>query len=260
MCYDDDATPPVASTGTPVTSGPLTLTSADGTRLAAYLAVPERPAGAGVVVIPDNRGLAPFYERLTVRLAEHGHPAIAYDHFGRTAGPSTEGRGGDFPRMEDYAALTRSRQQDDMTAALGRLREFGGTQVALGFCMGGRLAFFASEPRFGLAGVVGFYGHPGIAGPYGPGPAQHAADLSAPVLGLFGGADEGIPESAVKEFGDALTTAGVEHEFVVYPGAPHGFFDVRNDEHADACADAWRRVLAFLDRPGPGRPGPGQVG
>ncbi|MDP9862033.1 MULTISPECIES: dienelactone hydrolase family protein [Streptosporangium] len=250
MCYDADATPPVAPVASPVTSGPLTLTSADGTRLAAYLAVPGRLTGPGVVVIPDNRGLAPFYERLAVRLAEHGHPALAYDHFGRTAGASTDGRGEDFPTMEHFAGLTRTGMQDDMTAAVDRLREFGDTQMALGFCMGGRLAFFAAEPRFGLAGVIGFYGHPGIAGPYGPGPTQHAGDLAAPVLGLFGGADEGIPAGEVTAFDEALTAHGVDHEFVTYPGAPHGFFDVRNDEHAEACADAWRRVLAFLRREG----------
>ncbi|WP_433255966.1 dienelactone hydrolase family protein [Streptosporangium sp. CA-135522] len=246
MCYDADATPPIESTGSPVTSGPLTLTSADGTRLAGFLAVPGRPTGPGVVVIPDNRGLAPFYERLAVRLAEHGHPAIAYDHFGRTAGPVTTGRGADFPTMEHFAGLSRSGMQDDMVAAADRLREFGDTRLALGFCMGGRLAFFAAEPRFGLAGVIGFYGAPGIAGPYGPGPTQHAADLSAPILGLFGGADEGIPASEVAAFDEALTANGVAHEFVTYPGAPHGFFDTGSDEHAEACADAWRRVLAFL--------------
>ncbi|MEV8633915.1 dienelactone hydrolase family protein [Streptosporangium sp. NPDC051023] len=247
MCYDADATPPIDPTGVPVTSGRITLTSTGGTRFAAFLAAPERPSGAGVVVIPDNRGLSPFYESLAVRLAEHGHPALAYDHFGRTAGPSTEGRGEGFPAMEDFVALSRDGMYDDMAAAIDRVREFGGVQVALGFCMGGRLAFFASQPRFGLAGVIGFYGAPGIAPPYGPGPAQQAADLGAPILGLFGGADEGIPASEVAAFGEALTAEGVEHEFVTYPGAPHGFFDTGDGEHAEACADAWRRVLAFLE-------------
>jgi carboxymethylenebutenolidase len=85
-----------------------------------------------------------------------------------------------------------------------------------------------------------------LADPTVAGPTQHAAELAAPVLGLFGGADEGIPPSMVDEFDAALTAAGVEHEVVAYPGAPHSFFDRRNEEFADACADAWRRVLAFL--------------
>ena len=80
-----------------------------------------------------------------------------------------------------------------------------------------------------------------------PGPIQRARELTAPILGLFGGADDGIPPETVTEFDTALTDAGVRHEIVTYPGAPHGFFDQSlADEYADACADVWRRVLAFL--------------
>jgi carboxymethylenebutenolidase len=70
--------------------------------------------------------------------------------------------------------------------------------------------------------------------------------LRAPILGLFGGADEGIPPTEVARFADVLSAAGVQHEIVVYPGAPHAFFDIAYAEHAEACADAWQRVLAFL--------------
>ncbi len=254
MCYDADAAPPVdGQPAAAVDAAPLTLTSADGARFAAFLARPaQRGAGAraGVVVLPDNRGLRSFYEVLAVRLAEHGHPAVAIDHFGRTAGAVSRDRDDSFPLMEHLGLLTRAGMQDDMLAAADHLRaaEGGGCQavVALGFCMGGRLAFFGAAPRFGLAGVIGFYGAPGIAGPYGPGPTQHAAELTAPILALFGGADEGIPPAEVAAFDTALTTAGVEHQIVSYPGAPHSFFDVRHDEYAEACADAWERVLAFL--------------
>jgi len=67
-----------------------------------------------------------------------------------------------------------------------------------------------------------------------------------PVLGLFGDADQGIPVEHVQEFDRRLDAAGVAHEIVVYPGAPHSFFDRRFEEHAEACEDAWRRVLGFL--------------
>lgn len=244
MCYDDDSAPPVY--GPPLTSATadrLTLTSADGTRLAAFHTVPERPAGPGVVILPDVRGLHGFYKDLAVRLAEQGHEAIAFDYYGRTTAIEDE-RGADFPIMEHVAKLTRDGIQADLLAAKERL---GAEQaVALGFCMGGRNAFFAAEPRLGFRGVIGFYGAPGIAGPYGPGPTQHAKELACPILGLFGGADAGIPLSAVAEFDDALNEAGVDHELIVYPGAPHSFFDARQDEHAQAAADAWQRVLAFL--------------
>jgi carboxymethylenebutenolidase len=67
------------------------------------------------------------------------------------------------------------------------------------------------------------------------------------VLGLFGGADDHIPQEQIDEFDAALADAGVEHELISYPGAPHSFFDRSFDEHAEACEDAWRRVLGFLD-------------
>jgi carboxymethylenebutenolidase len=72
-------------------------------------------------------------------------------------------------------------------------------------------------------------------------------ELKAPILGLMGGADPGIPPAHVEEFEGALKKAGVPHEIVTYPGAPHSFFDRTYDEHKDACDDAWRRVLAFID-------------
>jgi carboxymethylenebutenolidase len=67
------------------------------------------------------------------------------------------------------------------------------------------------------------------------------------VLGLFGGADEAIPQEQVDEFEAALSQAGVEQEIHVYPGAPHSFFDKKQDEFADESEDAWRRILGFLD-------------
>lgn len=74
--------------------------------------------------------------------------------------------------------------------------------------------------------------------------------MTAPVLGLFGGADESIPAHAVGTFREVLAAAGVRHEIVTYPDAPHGLFDEHMAEYAAASADVWRRLLAFLaDRP-----------
>jgi carboxymethylenebutenolidase len=71
------------------------------------------------------------------------------------------------------------------------------------------------------------------------------------VPGLFGGADAAIPEPAVEHFGERLDEAGVDHEIVIYPDAPHSFFDRRQEQYAEASEDAWRRVLAFLQRVAP---------
>ncbi len=72
--------------------------------------------------------------------------------------------------------------------------------------------------------------------------------MSAPILGLMGGDDPAIPQEDVDAWDEALDAAGVNHEIVVYPGAPHSFFDRKYEEFADASEDAWSRVLAFIDR------------
>jgi carboxymethylenebutenolidase len=254
VCYDADASPPVY--GPPLTSAtsePLTLTSTDGTRFAAYRSRPERASGVGVLVLPDNRGLSGFYEQLTVRLAEQGHAALAIDYFGRTAGTGYRDRGADFARMDHVmthlARLTQDGLYADFDTGIDHLHVAGGGDclavVSLGFCLGGRFAFLTAAPRFGLGGAIGLYGatEP-IRGR--PGPTQLAGGLAAPILGLFGGADEGIPPTAVAAFDQALTAADVPHEIVTYPGAPHGFFEMQLREYAEAQADAWQRVLRFV--------------
>ncbi|MDG6103124.1 dienelactone hydrolase family protein [Dactylosporangium aurantiacum] len=251
MCYEADARPPLlAGPDAGVEAGPVVLESADGTRFAGFLARPGVPAGSGVLVLPDNRGLSGFYEQLATRLAEHGHAALAVDYFGRSAGADPAARGdgwGDMATLMPH--LMRLREADlfaDLTAATAHLRTAGADAVvSLGFCLGGRFAFLTAAERFGLAGVIGLYGMPGLL--LGrPGPTQRAADLVAPVLALFGGGDEGIGPAEVDAFGAALTGHGVPHEIVVYPGAPHGFFDGQLDGFADAQDDAWRRILAFI--------------
>ena len=75
---------------------------------------------------------------------------------------------------------------------------------------------------------------------------QNAEHVTYPVLGLFGGADTGIPESDINQLDEKLDAAGVEHHLITYPGAPHSFFDRRASEFAEASDDAWRRVLEFI--------------
>src|SRR6478735_2011939 len=95
MCFDDDSRPPIpAIEGGALDGAYVRLTAADGTSLRAYRARAGEPWGAGVVILPDVRGLHPYYEDLALRFAEHGIDALALDWFGRTAGP--EPRGDDF--------------------------------------------------------------------------------------------------------------------------------------------------------------------
>jgi len=113
--------------------------------------------------------------------------------------------------------------------------------------MGGTLSFLTATQPVGLSGAIGFYAGlsrvlPGTSGSL----LEQAGKIKYPVLGLFGGADQGIPTSAVEDFNQELHKAGVEHSITIYPGAPHSFFDRRYTEYADACADSWQRVLGFI--------------
>jgi carboxymethylenebutenolidase len=138
----------------------------------------------------------------------------------------------------------------DVTAAVEHLRATTGvTRVfTIGFCMGGRLAFLSDGFGLGLAGVVGFYGWPtGQSANGTPAPADVVATFEAPVLAIFGGADQGIDAGAVEAFETALGAAGVEHRVVTYPGAPHSFFDRKQEAFEEASAAAWDEVLAFMD-------------
>jgi carboxymethylenebutenolidase len=274
MCHDPSSRPPVF--GPPsvavASAAPLTLTADDGTHIGAFHAVPALPIEAqdtSVLMLPDNRGLSGFYEDLCVRLAEQGHPALAVDYFGRTDGSAPRSRSADFPFMEHLLQLTRDSLFQDIRAGIAALRTAPAVSVAtLGFCFGGRQAFLTADPAFGVSAAIGFYGFPGEL--FGaPGPTQLAAGFTAPVLGLFGGADTGITADHVAAFDAAL--GAVEHEIVTYPGMPHSFFDIPGEHtdpdtgaaaHAEACADAWRRVLRRLSPsraaartapPGPGR-------
>jgi carboxymethylenebutenolidase len=251
MCYDNDAVPPApAEPTTTAASERLLLVSADGAACAAYLSLPAQPSGPGVLVLPDNRGLSAFYEQLAVRLAEQGLPAIAVDYFGRTAGPDHQARPADFGalpgHMRHLRALTRDGLYADFDAALACLREQRGVGavISLGFCMGGRFAFQTAHRRFALAGAIGLYGFPDAL--HGaPGPIQLAPELTAPVLGMFAGDDEGIPAPVVAAFDAALAAAGNDREITTYPGTPHGFFEAGGGGYEAECADVWRRVLAF---------------
>jgi carboxymethylenebutenolidase len=248
MCHADDSFPPIPEiSGAAVSHRDLVLAAADGNRFAAFEATPDGDALAGVVILPDVRGLYHFYEELALRFAERGYAAVAFDYFGRTAG--AEKRGDDFEYMEHVQQTTPDGVQADTRAAVEHLRAAGcGSVFTVGFCFGGRAAWLSAAAGHGLAGAIGFYGRPGEGRDGSPGPAQRAGELDAPILGLMGGADEGIPVEDVQEFEAALVAAGAEYELKVYEGAPHSFFDRKYEEFGDASADAWERVLAFLER------------
>ncbi len=251
MCFDSDSVPPIPRiTGAAVSHEDVVLEAADGNRIQAFVATPEETGDAAcVVILPDVRGLYRFYEELALRFAERGHPAIAIDYFGRTAGLGK--REDDWEYMPHVDQTTVEGIQADVGAAVAHVREKGCTAiVTVGFCFGGRHSWLATAEDHGLAGAVGFYGRPGEGRDGKPGPTDRAAELRGPILALMGGNDQGIPVEQVDAFEAALDLAGVENEIHVYPGAPHSFFDRKQEEFADASEDAWNRVLEFLERVG----------
>jgi carboxymethylenebutenolidase len=245
MCFDADSEPPIPRiAGAAVSHDDLTLSSADGTDLAAFLARPDDDATAGVVILPDVRGLYHFYEELALRFAERGYAAIAIDYFGRTAGAAK--RDEDFEYMSHVDQTTDDGVQADTRAGVERLRALGvGSVFTVGFCFGGRASWVAAASGHGLAGAVGFYGGP-TRERGGASPVARAAQIECPILALQAGADPNITALDNAAFDEALTAAGVEHEIVEYEGAPHSFFDRKQEEFQADSDDAWRRTLEFI--------------
>ena len=240
MCFDLDSSPPIpVIRGAAVSHEDVTLEAGDGNNFAAFAATPEEAAKVGVVILPDVRGLYRFYEELALRFAERGYAAVAFDYFGRTAG--AEKRDEDFEYMPHVQQTTTPTVQADVAACVAWLRGRGAEQVfTVGFCFGGRQSWLSAADQEGLAGAVGFYGRPAEA-------AERAAELKAPILALQAGADQNITADDNAAFEQALRSAGVEHELVTYDGAPHSFFDRKQEEFAAASDDAWSKVLTFLE-------------
>jgi carboxymethylenebutenolidase len=250
MCFTTDARPPLPPIrGGAVDARDLALRSRDGTEFAAYAARADAPSGAGIVIVPDVRGLHPYYEELALRFAEAGVDAVALDYYARTAGGTK--RDGEFDPQPHVLQLDPERVDDDVAAAVAHLRSAEGGSpdrvFTIGFCLGGRISLLQAAAGLDLDGVIGFYPWP--TGPHRsglPAPADEAPRFGCPVLTLYGGADQGIPADARDAFARALEDAGVTHRTMTYPGAPHSFFDRKASDFADASTDAWVQVLDFM--------------
>jgi len=244
MCYSDHARPPLPPiSGAAADSSDITLTAADGTKFMAHFARASKPTGAGMVVMPDVRGLHHFYKELAQRFAEAGIDAVAIDYFGRTAGMGD--RSDSFEYMPHYEKVTPEGLAADVAAALAYLKSKDGGAVkstfTVGFCFGGSASWNQAAMQPGLTGAIGFYGRPERSLPL-------MSKMKAPLLLLVAGADAATPLEVSKGFDRKLTAAGVPHEMHIYEGAPHSFFDRTFDKWRDASNDSWRRILAFVKK------------
>jgi carboxymethylenebutenolidase len=240
VCHDDESRPPgPPRVGGVTRHGPLQLTTEDGYTLAAYGAEPEEPAGKGVVILPDVRGLHPYYEQLAVRFAEAGFSAVAMDYFSRIRGPAR--RDDAFDWRAEIGNVRPEQVATDAAAAVDHLRtRAAGPLFTVGFCFGGSQSWRLAASDLPLAGCVGFYGRPSMVVDVEP-------DIHLPLLMLIAGNDAATPLSESVAMDERLTNAGKAHEAYVYDGAPHSFFDRSYGEWQEACNDAWRRILTFTD-------------
>ena len=246
MCYSDDARPPLPPiSGAASDQGDLVLTSADGTRFGAYFARAAKPTGAGMIVLPDVRGLHHFYKELAQRYAEAGIDAVTIDYFGRTAGIGE--RDDSFEYMPHVEKTTPETIAADAGAAMAYLKSKDGGAVksvfTVGFCFGGSNSLNQSAFHHDLNGCIGFYGRPIRSEAF-------ISKMKAPLLVMIAGADASTPLEQAKEFVHKLEAASVPVESHVYEGAPHSFFDRGYEQWKEACDDAWRRMLDFVKRHG----------
>ena len=255
MCYSPNDLPPNPPGAPGQAHGEdITLTGASGTVFSAYFAHPAQPAANSpcVIICPDVRGLHNFYKELALRFAEQGIHALGIDYFGRTAGPTA--RDESFEYMPHVQQVQFGHVLEDVQAAIAYLQahaaaasESAPALFTVGFCFGGSVSLLLSTQPLPLRGAVAFYG--GLSRQFadtGAPVLDLTANARVPVLGLYGGADQGIPEAAMNQLDANLATAGVPHEVVVYPGAPHSFFDRKSADFGEASADAWNRTLSFI--------------
>ena len=200
-----------------------------------------------MVILPDVRGLHPYYEDLAVRFAEAGFRTVAIDYFGRTAGLGA--RDDSFDWKSHFDQTTPEGIARDVRAAIewmGALAHQPDLPTfTVGFCFGGANSWRQSGEQSDLTGCIGFYGgHPiERAGPV-------IRKMTAPLLMLLAGDDKGTPPAEFEKFAADVRSRGLEVESHTYPGAPHSYFDRSFAEYREACDDSWRRILGFTDRLG----------
>ena len=243
---------------TGLTAGEVKVPAKDG-QIPAYRAIPATGGPFPVVlVVQEIFGVHEHIKDLCRRLAKAGYFAVA---------PELYARQGDVSQLKDiqeiFTAVVSKVPDAQVMSDLDATMEWaGGTGKAdtsrlaiTGFCWGGRITWLycAHNPRV-KAGVAWYGRLVGQANALMPkNPIDVAAALKVPVLGLYGGADQGIPVQSVDEMRAALSRGTSGSELVVYPDAPHGFnADYRPSYRKDAAEDGWKRMLAWFKTHGAG--------
>ncbi|MBI1729312.1 dienelactone hydrolase family protein [Candidatus Acetothermia bacterium] len=206
-----------------------------------YLAFPDKDGSfPGIIVIQEWWGLDGHIKDVTRRLAREGYATLAPDlyHGAVTTEPDAARK---LVMQLDLPNAVRE-IQSAITYLLSQSETKGPKVGIVGFCMGGRLVFETTLVENRLAAAVPFYGL--LADP------QQAKQVKAPLLGLYGALDQGIPVDKINAVQKALTESGIVNKFKIYDGAGHAFFnDTRpTGYNADTAKDAWKETLTWFKR------------
>jgi len=236
-----------------LTTGEAKVKVSDG-EMPVYFAKPANAQNAPVILVAmEVFGLHEYIRDVTRRLAKLGAFAVAPDYYFR--------KGADLTKITDTAQLmpivnakpdTELIADLDATAAWAKSQGGDSSKLGIvGFCRGGRTVWVYAANNANLKAGVAFYGS--LVDPAGQkavwpkSSTELAPDMKAPVLGLYGEADQGIPVTQVEAMKAALQAAGKKAEFHIYPGAPHGFHaDYRPSYRKEAADDAWNRAAAWF--------------
>jgi len=238
-----------------LTVGDARIKVADG-EMPGYFARPANATNPPVVLVAmEIFGLHEYIKDVTRRLAKLGALAVAPDYYFR--------KGADLTKITDMKELLPivnakpdNELMSDLDATVAWAKSQGGDTTKLGiigFCRGGRTVWEYAAHNGALKAGVAFYGP--LVDPQNPAwpksPTQLAPDMKAPVLGLYGGADTGIPVAQVEAMKAALAQNKKPAEFKIYPDAPHGFHaDYRASYRKDAADDAWNQMQSWFRKYG----------
>lgn len=237
-----------------LTAGEVAIPVTGGT-IPAYRAMPANGKNLPtVLVIQEIFGVHEHIKDVCRRLAKAGYLAVAPEMYARQGDVSK------LTKFDEILAIVGkvpdAQVMADLDAAAEWCAKNSGNPAKLavtGFCWGGRITWLysAHNPRVkaGVAWYGRLVGKPSDLTPRHP--VEVAKELKAPVLGLYGGADTGIPNDTVEAMREAIKAAGKPSEIVLYPDMPHAFHaDYRPSYRKEAAEDGWKRLLAWLSKHG----------
>jgi carboxymethylenebutenolidase len=238
-----------------LTTGEAKVKVSDG-EMPVYYARPANVQNPPVILVAmEIFGLHEYIKDVTRRLAKAGAFAIAPDYYFRKGEDLTKIT--EIPKLMPIVnAKPDAELFSDLDATVAWAKSQGGDTARLGvmgFCRGGRTVWEYSAHNGDLKAGVAFYGSlvdPDAQKAIWPkSPTERASEVKAPVLGLYGEADQGIPVAQVEAIKAALQAAGKTAEFKIYPGAPHGFHaDYRASYRKEAAEDAWNQMVAWFKK------------